>query len=1136
MRPLFTTLTLAAMTNLLQAQVQDKPTTICHEPQSYVIKQDTKLGHFILHTIEDADTLVVGYIDQGDIDPTQIPDELRQMLELYTVKTKATLSAATQHNTITPLIKTQWGQSYPYNLLTPKKCVTGCVSTAFAQVLKYYGHPKSAEGKYTTVSGIYSYSTQLGTYNWDKMTNTYPSENADSLAAYSVATIMRDLGYTFKASYGKNSTSTSVYDALSPMVKAWDYDQSIYYANRKYYSDESWDELIYHELESKRPVVMTAESKDGSNGHAFIIDGYDKKLGLYHVNWGWGGYCDGYFNLTFSSADDLDYSSDQMAVVGIQPTTDQFEVRLETVEIKQWKLPNAYVKPGTKVSFYGAIGNVSGHTASFSTGLKMTNKQTGEATIIDGPVANNYNHDSYIRFDVKLDANSLPQGVPLQFDLIYWTDRKEDYHFIPCPASLRQREVIIADYDIDPNQEIEYYPRTNVTEMMVRTGCAYSTLTYSIMDILRQKYPDTYIPIAVHVQNTPIIAFDYELYLDSTPLAYYNRELQSSGYAAINQEHIEKFLKSSDKSNAEIKIESAKYDNTQHRIVVKTKSRFGFNADNRDYRIAYVFTEDSVGPYLQNNYAYYNAEHDPLHYGWDTLPSQVSCYLNYVVRSITPSMSGLEGAIPSTVEKGKYYTTEYTVPLPLKVQDPNKLHLIVMLLDQYTGQVVNAHMIQAPNNDGRGCIREVTVKTPGTLKELLGEDWVYVNSLKVSGTINYEDVGLIRAMSGLKNLSSSTATENYGMLHHLDLTDATILGGGLVSEDYNMNTHEQPANGIAHSTFYPRCSLSSIKLPKNLVTIGYNAFYYSNIKEIYLPASLHYCASLPMDLDKIELDPANPYYEWVDGHALYSKMRDTLLCVTPGLKQSKFVSDVACEFAIMGNIHLEECDTVVFANVLNNEGKLHAKSHVKHLFWNNMREMEIEADTIENLYSLYYYGLYSGTFTAVGRFYVQRDRIDYIKSDYYSKKYADRTFVIEDADFCYDSRKLIVPAEYSGEIKESISVPCCISDMKLLDKDVEWSVENNDIGRLSSTGYFYGYKPGVVNITAKLAGTDITATCRVTITDPATGISEVPADAASADEPADIFTIDGRTQTDLRPGLNIVRYRNGTYRKIMVQP
>ena len=51
-----------------------------------------------------------------------------------------------------------------------------------------------------------------------------------------------------------------------------------------------------------------------NGGHAYVIDGYDA-FDRVHVNWGWGGFGDGYFDLCPLPM----YSADCQAVVGIQP-------------------------------------------------------------------------------------------------------------------------------------------------------------------------------------------------------------------------------------------------------------------------------------------------------------------------------------------------------------------------------------------------------------------------------------------------------------------------------------------------------------------------------------------------------------------------------------------------------------------------------------------------------------------------------------------------------------------------------------------------------------------------------------------------------------------------------------------------
>ena len=68
---------------------------------------------------------------------------------------------------------------------------------------------------------------------------------------------------------------------------------------RNYCSTEDWHNLLVNELNSGRPVNYGGASmRDG--GHSFVIDGYrmgENQYPDYHVNWGWGGVCDGYYQI-----------------------------------------------------------------------------------------------------------------------------------------------------------------------------------------------------------------------------------------------------------------------------------------------------------------------------------------------------------------------------------------------------------------------------------------------------------------------------------------------------------------------------------------------------------------------------------------------------------------------------------------------------------------------------------------------------------------------------------------------------------------------------------------------------------------------------------------------------------------------
>ena len=107
--------------------------------------------------------------------------------------------------------------------------------------------------------------------------------------------------------------------------------------------------------------------------------------------------------------------------------------------------------------------------------------------------------------------------------------------------------------------------------------------------------------------------------------------------------------------------------------------------------------------------------------------------------------------------------------------------------------------------------------TPGLAKEIAEEDMLKVVTLKVSGTINSYDI--IAMNNWMPNL------------RWLDLTDATI-----EACDYEYYTGEKTTdNVIGGKMFRDQDEYVSIKLPKNVVSIGYQAFWNcDNLKEVVM--------------------------------------------------------------------------------------------------------------------------------------------------------------------------------------------------------------------------------------------------------------------------------------------------------------
>lgn len=111
----------------------------------------------------------------------------------------------------------------------------------------------------------------------------------------------------------------------------------------------------------------------------------------------------------------------------------------------------------------------------------------------------------------------------------------------------------------------------------------------------------------------------------------------------------------------------------------------------------------------------------------------------------------------------------------------------------------------------------VIIKTAGTMKLLLGSDYLNIKSLKIVGPINGDDVYYLRKMLGGDNFSKA----DWGELTTLDLSEVTIVEGGECY--YSSNCHT--SNNMVGSYMFHCCAnLQNIILPNNVTLIGKKAF------------------------------------------------------------------------------------------------------------------------------------------------------------------------------------------------------------------------------------------------------------------------------------------------------------------------
>lgn len=242
---------------------------------------------------------------------------------------------------IKPLIQTRWGQQYPFNLLCPKtkdaNMAAGCGPVAMAQMINYHRYPSMSPDR--------TYE-----YDWDLMFPTLTAVlRKEEIVA--VAKLISDCGVSSLTEYGDKVSGTSLSLMMGALKRLFNYsnDMSIY--DRSQFStperDSLFRNLIFTELRAGRPVFYRGYSEKEKDGHLFIIDGCKKKK--VHVNMGWAGNRDGYYDL-----DDLSgYSQQQwlltdVADSGYHATAKDITLddagTLETLLSKQEKLTTRHIK------------------------------------------------------------------------------------------------------------------------------------------------------------------------------------------------------------------------------------------------------------------------------------------------------------------------------------------------------------------------------------------------------------------------------------------------------------------------------------------------------------------------------------------------------------------------------------------------------------------------------------------------------------------------------------------------------------------------------------------------------------------------------------------------------------------------
>lgn len=440
----------------------------------YAFTRGSNNGYVIVAADDRASNNVLGYAFEGTFDPNTMPDAMRWWLGEYERQLSyAETSTRTNRNRISaelpvyapiaPLITSRWDQTEPYNLQCPiyngttlpsysgMQCLTGCVATAWAQIMYYHKWPVQGSGSHSykwtfngedlgTLSADFSQSI----YNWDAMTDIYNSSSSEE-SRNAVSQLMSDIGIASEMSYSPISSGAISLTSLQGLVEYFGYDVGAALIQRNYYGLEEWQDSIYASLAAGYPVYYGGQNS--SAGHAFVCDGYNN--GYFHINWGWSGLSNGYFLLTAldpdmqgSGGSDAGYNYGQEAATFIRKAEAGSVPRMMMLCSDNFTIDTNNATRNTTVTFSGNFFNEGITTVNITLGLKIVDAE-GTETYIEAASYTNQLPPTYgyNRFSMKLTDFPTAEGTYK----VYPACRDNStgiWYEIPTPIQSTQRYLI----------------------------------------------------------------------------------------------------------------------------------------------------------------------------------------------------------------------------------------------------------------------------------------------------------------------------------------------------------------------------------------------------------------------------------------------------------------------------------------------------------------------------------------------------------------------------------------------------------------------------------------------------------------------------------------------------------------------
>jgi hypothetical protein len=212
---------------------------------------------------------------------------------------------------VAPLVQSKWsqgneGSAYCYNYYTPNHYVCGCVATALAQLLRFWQWPTAGvgTGSYTiyvddtaTTRNLRGGNGAGGPYDWGNMVLDPSSSTTDS-QRQAIGALTHDAGLPVHMSYAAGGSGADTLATADALKNPFGYSN----AKKGYNSGSNLptaqrNTMVNPNLDAGYPILFGITGSVG--GHAIVCDGYgyNSSTLYHHLNLGWAGASDAWYNL-----------------------------------------------------------------------------------------------------------------------------------------------------------------------------------------------------------------------------------------------------------------------------------------------------------------------------------------------------------------------------------------------------------------------------------------------------------------------------------------------------------------------------------------------------------------------------------------------------------------------------------------------------------------------------------------------------------------------------------------------------------------------------------------------------------------------------------------------------------------------